>query len=152
MSPRAFASCLLRCSRGAMAIETAVVAPVLVAMSIGTFEIGTLVSREQELQSSASEAEGIILAAAAGSGTDSGVIEDVIEESLDLEEDQVELEQRFRCNAETELRLDASACGTGATIAVYVRLEVTDSYTPVWARFGVGRTIDYNIVRTIMVQ
>jgi hypothetical protein len=143
---------LRRCSRGAMAVETAVVAPVLALMSIGTVEIGTMVSRQQELQSGASEAESIILAAAGGTGTDSDTIEEVIEESLGLPDEQVSLEQRFRCNVENELRSDASACSTTAPIYRYVRLELSDSYTPVWARFGVGHAFDYDIERTIQVE
>ena len=69
MTTPAFATRLLRCARGAFAIETALVAPLLALMSIGTFEVGTMVSRQQELQSAASEAESIILAAAGGTGT-----------------------------------------------------------------------------------
>ena len=104
MTMRALVTRLRQCGRGAMAVETAIVAPVLALMSIGTFEVGTMVSRQQELQSAASEAESIILAAAAGTGTESTQIELVIEESMGLDPDQVILEQRFRCgSAEGEL-------------------------------------------------
>lgn len=138
--------------RGAMAIETAVVAPVLALMAIGTFEVGVMVSRQQELQSSASEAESIILAAAAGTGTDSGTIEEVIEDSLGLGQDQVTLQQRFRCNTADVLTAAASNCDSAQPIYQYILLDVTDRYEPVWTRFGIGSGFDYNISRTIQVQ
>jgi Flp pilus assembly protein TadG len=147
-----FLSRLRRDARGAMAIETAVVAPVLVLMSIGTFEVGTIVSRQQELQSSAAEAESIILAAAAGTGTDSATMEEVIEESLGLDADQVTLEQRFRCNVATTLTDEAADCDASQPIAQYVLLTVNDSYDPVWTRYGIAEGFDYNVTRTIQVQ
>ena len=156
MTPRGpFLHLLLRLrgdNRGTMAIETVIVAPVLAFMAIGIFEVGTLVSRQQELQSSASEAESIVLAAAASSGTDSATIEAIIEDSLGLRADQVTLEQRFRCNTASSLTTDASTCDSSQQIYQYVRVQVTDTYTPVWARFGVGEGFDYNVLRTVQVQ
>jgi len=144
---------LLRCRRGTMAIETALVAPVLALMSIGTFEVGVMVSRQQELQSAASEAEAIILAAAGGTGTESDDIEEVIEDSMGLDADQVTLEQRFRCGSTAgEPVEDATDCDADEPIYRYVLLQMNDTYTPVWANFGVGSEFDYNIERTILVN
>ena len=152
MTTPAFATRLLRCARGAFAIETALVAPLLALMSIGTFEVGTMVSRQQEQQSAASEAESIILAAAGGTGTDSDVIEEVIETSMGLAANQVTLEQRFRCGSTAGAPVeDATDCEI-EPVYRYVRLEMSDSYTPVWANFGVGSSFDYNVQRTIMVN
>lgn len=141
---------------GTAAIETALVAPVLALMALGTFEVGRLVSRQQELQSAASEAEAIILAAAGGTGTDSDVMQDVLEDSLnpsgarpDLE---IELEQRFRCDAAAALTEDAASCDAAKPIYRYVLLHVTDTYTPVWTNFGVGSPFAYDVERTIQVQ
>ena len=141
-----------RDQRGTMAIETAIVAPVLVLMALGTFEIGSMVSRQQEIQSAASEAETIILAAAMGTGTDSNDIEDVIETSLGLSEDQVTLEQRFRCNDAAQLILDAVGCDPNKPVFQYVLLEIKDTYVPVYSSFGVGSKLDYSIERTIQVK
>jgi Flp pilus assembly protein TadG len=144
---------LLRCRKGAMAIEAALVAPVLLVLSIGTFEAGMMVSRQQELQSAASEAEGIILAAAATpGGATSDDIQQIIEHSLKLDSDQIELSQRFRCNTESELLLDGTGCDATKPIYRYVHLVLTDTYTPTWANFGVGSPFDYNVERTILVR
>lgn len=151
MTIRAFRG-LLRDECGAMAIETVIVAPVIALMALGTFEVGTIVSRQQELQSAASEAEGIILAASSGSGADSAEIEAVIEDSLGLAADRVTLEQRFRCNVASTLVTEASTCDADQPIYQYVKVQVTDTYTPVWTRYGVGSPINYSVDRTVQVQ
>lgn len=46
---------------GSFAIETAFVAPALILMTLGIFEIGTIIARQHELQSVANESEIIIL-------------------------------------------------------------------------------------------
>lgn len=143
---------VLRDRHGAMAIETAIVAPLLAVMALGTFEVGTMVSRQQELQSSASEAEGIILAVAGGTGATSDKIEEVIENSLGLSGDQVTLQQRFRCDTATTLSTDASTCDSDLPIYQYVLLNVTDTYTPIWTDFGVGSPLTYSVERTVQVQ
>ena len=142
----------LRDECGAMAIETVIVAPVLVLMALGAFEVGSVVSRQQELQSAASEAEGIILAASGGTGANSAQIEAVIEDSLGLSEAQVTLQQRFRCNSATTMVSAAADCGSVEPIYQYVQLQVTDTYTPVWTRYGVGSPVSYSVSRTVLVQ
>jgi hypothetical protein len=115
-----------------------------------------MVSRQQELQSAASEAEAIILAAATGAGAASDDIEAVIEDSLNPSGNrpslEVSLEQRFRCHDVDALVLDATGCDASKPIYQYVRLEISDSYAPVWANWGVGSAFDYDVVRTIMVR
>jgi Flp pilus assembly protein TadG len=150
MTPRSLIH-LLRDASGTMAIETAIVAPVLAMMAIGVFEVGTLVSRQQELQSSASEAEGIILAAAAGASTDSAKIEEIIEHSLNLGPDQVTLEERFRCDAAETMTDDETTCDAEKPVYRYVLLQVTDTYTPVWTWFG-SKPHTYNVERTVQVR
>lgn len=141
-----------RDQRGTAAIETVLVAPLLALMAIGTFEVGTMVSRQQELQSSASEAESIIMAAASGTGTDSNTMRSVIEDSLGLSDSNVTLQQRFRCNLASTLTSDASTCNASQPIFQYVLLHVTDTYAPVWTNYGIGQPFTYTVNRTIQVK
>ena len=149
MTLRPLARRLLACGCGAMAVETAIVAPVLALMSIGIFEVGTMVSRQQELQSAASEAEAIVMAAAASGGVESDDIKEIIVRSMGLKPAQIDLARRFRCG-DGALILDATACEERVTEYVMVNLE--DSYTPIWANYGVGSEFDYVVDRTIMVK
>lgn len=147
---------LRRDRRGSMAIETALVAPILALMALGTFEVTNVVSRQQDLQSAANEATTIILAAANGSGIDSAELESILEESLhaspNLRGSDVVLKQLFRCDASATVSETPPTCPSGKPIYVYVELKIADSYTPMWTQFGVGGTIDYDVVRTVQVS
>ena len=147
-----FLSRMALCARGAMAVETAIVAPVLALMGLGTFDVSRLVTKQQDLQSAANEATQIILAAADGSGVSSDTLHDILVSSLDLQDDQLTITQLFRCDAAATTTTDASTCDSSKPIYQYVKLELTDSYTPVWTNFGVGHTINYDVQRTVQIS
>jgi Flp pilus assembly protein TadG len=137
---------------GSMTIELAAVAPVLVLMSIGTFEVSSMVSRQQELQSAASEGETIALAAAASAqSTPLATIEDIIEESMGLQGDQVQITRFYRCNADAVLVTSEASCNTDDVVTSYMKLELTDRYEPVWTQFGIGSAFDYNVERMVQL-
>ena len=146
---RTFLTSLARNLHGAMAVETALVAPVLALMGLGTFDVTNMVSMQEDLQSAAGEATEIILAAAGGSGVSSTDLHDIIASSLNLQSDQVTITQLFRCDASTTTTTDASTCDSSKPIYQYVKLKLTDSYTPAWTNFGVGHTINYDVERTV---
>ena len=68
--------------RGTTVIETALVAPVLVLMALGSYDISHMVARQHELQSGASDVEGIVLAVASGTSTNVQTIKSVLTSSL----------------------------------------------------------------------
>lgn len=137
---------------GSMTIEMAAVAPVLVLMSIGTFEVSTMVSRQQELQSAASEGETIALAAAASEETTSiGTVEDIIETSMGLNDDQVTVTTHFRCNDDETLVISEAACGVDDVVTSYLKLELSDSYAPLWTEFGIGASFNYDVERMVQL-
>ena len=140
---------LARDPRGAMAIETALIAPVLALMALGTFDVTNMVSKQQDLQSAANEATEIIIAAANGTGVSSTKLHDILVNSLNLQDDQVTIDQLFRCDAATTTVTDASSCDSSKPIYQYVKLTITESYPPEWTKFGVGQTINYSVVRTV---
>lgn len=152
MTLRSLLSSLRACTRGVMAIESVIVAPVLALMALGAFQVSTMVSRQQELQSAASDVEAIILAASqtTGSGVSSAQIEQVVEDSLDLDDNQVTLAQRYRCG--TGDLVETASCGTGVQRYEFVLLRLTDTYTPFWAEYGVGRPVTYTVNRTIQIK
>ena len=142
---------LLRNTCGTMAIETALIAPLLATMSLGVFEVSNIISREQQLQSAASEASEIILAAAGGSGVSSTDLKSIIVASLNLQDNQLTITPKYRCGIDTTLVSVIPTC-TGQQIYSYVELTMTDTYTPVWTHFGVGSPVNYKIVRTVQVS
>ena len=146
----------LRDERGTMAIETALITPLLALMALGVFEVSSIVSREQQLQSAANEASEIILAAAGGSGIESDDLEAIIVTSLGLSTDEVDIDPRYRCGTATTLATSMPSPGTGCAaseqVYSYVQLTVRDTYSPMWTRFGVASPINYTIVRTVQIS
>lgn len=143
---------LRRDRRGTMAIETAIVAPMLIIMALGVFEVGTVVARQHELQSSANEAAMIVLAANQGPEVELSEMEAIIRTSVDVPDSAITLSQEYRCNtAIGRVKLKGN-CPIGATISSYILIEVTDSYTPTWTAFGVGQPITFSIDRTVQVS
>ncbi|ANU08041.1 TadE/TadG family type IV pilus assembly protein [Paraurantiacibacter namhicola] len=149
---RKLTSTLARCQRGAMAIETALVVPILCLLALGTFDVSSMVSRQQELQSAANEASTIVLAAANSTGVSSTDLEKIIESSVSLKPDQLVISQEYRCDAATARTSNLADCDTSKPIYAYVKLVITDSYTPLWTSFGVGSTFNYSVTRTVQVS
>ena len=146
----------LRDERGTMAIETALITPLLALMALGVFEVSTIISREQQLQSAANEASEIILAAAGGSGINSADLEAIIVTSLGLSPSEVTIDDRYRCGTATTLTTTmpypSTGCAASQQVYSYVQLTVQDTYTPMWTKFGVAAPINYTIIRTVQVS
>ena len=139
-------------TRGSVVIETAIVAPVLVLLSLGTFDVSRMVARQHELQTGATDLEGIVLAVAKGSGTDINTIRSALSSSLNLPLSNVTVAKVYRCASSTTLETTASACSDPDNISIYVQVNLADTYTPIWTKFGVGSPLNYNLVRTVQVS
>jgi hypothetical protein len=152
-----------RCCDGAMAIETAIVAPVLIVMALGSFEAAVVVSRQQELQSAAAESEIIAVAAASGATSSLTELDDIITASMGLDPvadaNKVEVERFYRCDAQAidpdSPPDDPADCDTDPDVeeivTPYIELRLQDSYDPIWTRFGVGGTINFRVTRKVMM-
>lgn len=142
-------------SNGIMAIETALVAPILATLALGAYDVSNMLSRQQQLQSGANEASEIILAAAGGAGIASGDLEDILESSLNLKDSQLQVAARFRCDVNVALvnaPPSPPGCAASKPVYTYVQLTLTDTYKPMWTSFGVGEPINYNVVRLVQVS
>ncbi len=138
-----------------MAVETAIVAPVLATLALGAFDASRILSRQQQLQSAANEASEIILAASAGTGVSSSDLKAILVSSLGIESNQLTITQKFRCDDSTTLlntKPSPPGCATSKPIFSYVQLNLTETYTPVWTQFGIGTPVYFNIVRTVQVS
>ena len=142
---------LLRDERGTMLIETAIVAPVLILLSLSAFQVSQVVARQTELQGAAAEALGIAMAAPPTTATERNTLRDVIVSSTGLSQSEVTVTEVFRCGSATTYVNSASSC-TGVKIANYVRIQLTDTYSPLWTQFGIGRDLNYNVDRYVLVK
>ncbi|MEO5707395.1 MAG: TadE/TadG family type IV pilus assembly protein [Alteraurantiacibacter sp.] len=142
---------MLRCQAGSMAIETAIIAPVLISLSIGGFEIGSIVARQTELQTAAAEAAAIVRAATPATVEERTVIRDIVVTSADLTAEQVSVVEIYRCADSTAYVTDAASCDAGVVVNKFIRLAISDTYQPLWTEFGIGNGLTFDVTRTIQV-
>ena len=137
---------------GTMAIETAIVAPVLIILSAGGFEVSRMVARQGELQGAAAEAAAIVRAAAPDTQAKLDTIEDVIETSTDLADNRVTLSRVYRCGTDAAYVPDSASCANVNTVSSFIRIQMSDEYTPAWTHFGIGSGFSYNVDQTVQVS
>jgi phage tail sheath gpL-like len=147
---RTLARRLARNGDGSMAIETAVVAPVLVMLAIGGFEVSTIVARQTELQSAAAESAAIVRAAIPETQSEFKTIKDVITASTGLANNQVDVSVVYRCGTNSDYVLTKDVC-LSTTAYEFVRVRMTDSYSPLWTEFGLGTALSFQIERTVQI-
>jgi Flp pilus assembly protein TadG len=136
---------------GSMVIETAIVAPVLVLMSLGAFQVSGIVARQTELQSAAAEASAIALAASPDTSAKRATVKSVIQASTGLASDKVTVSEVFRCDDDTTYVNNGNSCNDHYR-SRFVKIVLTDRYTPNWTRFGVGSPINYSVTRYVMYK
>lgn len=141
---------LLRHTGGTALIETAIVAPVLIVMSIGTFETSRMVARQSELQSSAEQATEIALAIIPDTETELGQVKSKLMASSKLSEARVVLNFKYRCAAGA-LETVKPSCSEDS-LATYISMELSDEYQPVWTNWGFGKSFEYHLRRTVQIS
>ena len=148
---KAFFQQLAADRQGTMTIETAIVAPVLVVMALGIFEVGSVVARQHELQSSANEAAMIVLTSNQGVEVQLDEMKTIIRDSVDLTDQQLTLTQEYRCNTAQGRVKEKGNCGTNAAISSYIVISVKDTYMPTWTSFGIGKEIKFAVDRSVQI-
>lgn len=151
IGPRALLTRLARDSGGAMAIETAIVAPVLVLLAVGSFQVSSVVARQTELQNAAAVAESIALARLPQNPGDLTIIKNVLRTSANLEDDQVDISFVYRCADRADEVASEEECGESETVWTFIRIAIEDDYDPIWNQLGIGSSIRLNVDRTAQI-
>lgn len=135
-----------------MAIETAVVAPIVILLALGSADMSKIVSRQQELQSAMGQVEGIALASNSGATTDTVALKTMLMQSLSLPSSGVTVDKLYRCNANTTLVTAATSCSSSDVVSTYIKVTLSDSYTPIWQRVSKIGTWNFNVQRTVQLS
>jgi Flp pilus assembly protein TadG len=143
---------LLRDGRGTTVIEVAIIAPVVILMALGGFDVSRMIARQHELQAGAGDAEQIVLAAASGSATDTTTIKSVLANTLGITNDNnhITVNKLYRCGTATALQ--SSVCGNGSYQSTYLQVTFHDTYTPLWSQFGIGSPVGYQVQRLVQIS
>lgn len=139
-------------TEGSMAIETAFVMPVLLVMCLGGFEASRIVSRNAELRTAVAEAGDIAIASPPDSESDIVAMRAIVRASTGADEDDVIVEERFRCDNDEALVDDKADCGVDAAISTFLEITISDTYVPMWTSFGIGGPVDLGITKTVQVS
>ena len=133
--------------RGTMVIETAIVTPVLVLLSLGSYQVSMMVARQSELDSAAAEGAAIALASPPDTTAKMTALHDVLVASTGIPSGDVQVTAAYRCNAATAYV--TAACSSGQVSANYVKIYLTTTYTPTWTHYGIGSAITYQVTRYV---
>ena len=161
MTMRARLGGLLADRAGTIAVETAIVAPVLAIMAFGAYDVAKIVQRQQELQSAASEAEIIAMATQGGATADPAKVDAILTASMGFDPgnaanaNKVVVVGKYLCDGGTTPVDTAAQCDVDPAVTEvatpYFHVMLNDTYTPMWTQFGVGHAIDLGVDRWVMV-
>ncbi len=136
--------------KGTMAIETAYVAPILLVLALGGFEVSSMVARQTELQSAAAEAAAVVRATIPETAEERTTVHDILVTSTGLTSEQVTVTEVYRCGTATDYTTVPNSCGIIPQYK-FIQVDITDTYEPVWTKFGITSGWDYNISRTVQI-
>lgn len=135
--------------KGTMLVETALVAPALVLLCLGAFQVSGIVARQTELESAAAEAAAIALASKPDTVEERTTIKNVIVASTGLASNQVTISAAYRCGTGSSYKTAKSSCTSGQ-VSSYALISLSDTYTPAWTKMGIGSPITYRVRRYVL--
>ena len=146
---------LARCESGSMAVETAIVAPVLAVLALGGYQVSAMVARQSELDSAMAEAAAVVRtsppADAAARETIRGIVQTSIDPKGTNPNDAVVISEIYRCGTNAYAAVKPT-CATGVALSAYINLVITDKYVPIWTSFGVAGPVNFRVDRKIQVS
>ena len=143
---------LCRDQRGTMVIETAIVTPVLVLMSLGAFQVSSLVARQSELDSAAAEGAAIAIASPPNNTAKRTTLQQVVTASANgkpTNTAEVTVTAAYRCNSSATYITDPALCASGSVISNFVKIYITETYTPTWVQYGIASAITFRTTRYV---
>lgn len=140
-------------ARGSAVIETALAAPLLLTLALGTVEVGSIVARQVELQNAVANVVAIAAASPPTTESQRATIIEILQTTANVPADQVTVTEVYRCGTASSTTDDKATCGESAEgVSTFLLVRLTDTYMPSWADFGVGEEIDFEVSRTVQIS
>ena len=149
-------------TRASMVVETALVVPALVGMTLAGVEVSTIFVRQHELQAAANSAVEIVIAAEPESPEEEtemvASVRSYLTALTGLESkatidgpNQISVKRVIRCGNATNFKNKDVGCTSGENKSVYVQMQMTEDYEPVWSTVGIGKELTFKVSRTIRI-
>ena len=134
------------CARGSVAVELALLAPVLAGVLIGIVDIGTYINQKMQLQSAA-RAGAQYAIQSDGNAEDTAGIFDVVAAASNMDAGFTVTSVAFcGCADGTETTVSTTGCGGtcagGDSPALSVRVTVSNTFTPIFPYPGLPDSVD----------
>lgn len=134
-----------------MIVETALITPLLLIMSIGAYDVSRLIARQTELQEVASEVAAIAMAqVAADRNLDQ--LQDIAVAAANVDDDKVSITEFVKCGTSTDLQAAGHECPEGEETSTMLVIDIDDTYVPYYSNFGVKHRVELNISRSVQVS
>lgn len=137
---------------GSVVIEFAFIAPLLALLGLGTVDVTRMVARRTQLQAAMSESVQIVLAASPDNDSKVSALKTVLSSTTGVSTDNITVATVYRCGVDTTYVSLPGYCPVTGEIAKYLRLTVTDTFTPLWTNFGIGAPIRSTMQRTVQIS
>jgi hypothetical protein len=57
----------------------------------------------------------------------------------------------YRCGTDTDF-VEENICAANVETSKFIKITLTDTYTPIWTSFGVGSPVHFNVVRMVQIS
>ncbi len=153
----------VREDRASVLIETAFVAPILVALTLGGVELGSMFAKQTELQQVASNAMEIVLTSAPKTESEGAATIAQVRAyaasytgltpttSSTPSVGQVAVFRRYRCGNNSERQATYGCSNTSQTISTFIIIYMRATYQPVWVNYGIGHAMTFNVRRSVQI-
>lgn len=145
------------CARASVAIELALLAPVLAAFLVGSVDFGSYIYGKMQLQSAARAGAQYAVQSGGNADDQAGIIAAALASSSDLATGASVISETFcSCVDGTESTVSATTgcggtCAGGDSPALSVRVTVTNTFTPIFNYPGIPDSIAMKGVSSLRV-
>ncbi|MCW1383492.1 pilus assembly protein [Novosphingobium sp. KCTC 2891] len=137
---------------GSVVVEFAFIAPLLALMGLGTVDVTRMVARRTAVQASISESVQIVLAASPDTDAKIATLKSIISATTSVPVANIAIVTVYRCGTDTTYVSLPGYCSVTGEISKYLQVSVTDTFTPFWTKFGVGKASTMTLKRTIQLS
>jgi Flp pilus assembly protein TadG len=134
---------------GTMAVETALIAPVLILLGLGGFQVGSMVSTQHNLESAAALGEQIALASKPDSQAKLDTMKGIISATTGVPIAHISTSFIYRCGTTATVQT-TNSCGSDPAWQ-YIEIIVSETYSPIWVNLGVGHSVDLSVDKTVQI-